>query len=90
MKVFSKSDILDISDSIHQKNENIDIFAGSGDNKKVILRNGFKIRHVPSGLIYTVIKVILPKDSGEAKILCQRPGKKLLIPAGSLADYERQ
>ena len=90
MKVFSKGDILDISERIRQKNEDIDIFAGSGDNKKVILKNGFKIRHIPSGLIYTVIKVILPKDSGEAKILCHRPGKKLLIPARSLADYERQ
>jgi hypothetical protein len=90
MKVLSANDISSLVRKIHNKNENIDMFAGSGDDKRSIIKKGFKIKHVPSGLVYTVIKVILSKDGEEAKILCQRPGRKLLIPATGLEDYERQ
>ena len=90
MKVFSSYDILNLAKNLRKKNENIDIFAGTGSDKQVILKKGFKIRHAPSGLTYTVSKVILPKEGEEAKILCHRPGKKLLIPVSGLGDYERQ
>ena len=90
MKVLSANDILNLERGLRGKNENIDIFAGSGKDKQIIINNGFKLRHIPSGLTYTVLKVILPKDGEGAKILCQRPGKKLLIPANKLDDYERQ
>jgi len=90
MKVLSANDILNLKDKLRHKNENVDIFAGSGKDKQVIINNGFKLRHIPSGLIYTVLKVILPKDGESSKILCYRPGKKLLIPSSKFGDYERQ
>jgi hypothetical protein len=90
MKTLHSDDINKIFHRILAKNENLNIFVGSGDNKKVIMKGGFKIRHIDSGLIYTVIKVILPKDDEGAKISCQRPGKKLIIPDSEFKKYERQ
>ena len=90
MRVLTANDILSLEKDIRVKQENLDVFAGSGTDKVVIIDRGFKIRHTPSGLIYTVIKVVLPKDGDGVKILCQRPGKKLLIPSNKFGDYERQ
>jgi len=91
MKVLGSNDIINIVNNIHKKNENIDVLAGgSGKEKIIIVKKGLKLRHIPSGLVYTVLKVILPEKGNDIKILCQRPGKKLLIPSEKFKDYERQ
>ena len=90
MRILGSKDISNLVNKIQTNNENLDIFAGSEKDKLVILKKGFKIRHIPSGLIYTVIKVIDSKDDKGLKILCQRPGKKLLIPDNEFKNYERQ
>jgi len=89
MKTFSSKDILEIVKKIHNQNENIDVFAGKGSDRKIIVKKGLKIRHKPSGLVYTVLKVIIPDGSSEPKILCRRPGKELLITRNEFKDYER-
>jgi len=88
VKIFNSDDISNIANRFF--NEDLDVFAGDAENKKVILRKGFKIRHIPSGLIYSVIKVMPEEDGKGIKILCKRPGKKLLIPDSDFKDYERQ
>jgi len=90
MKVFSSIDIVNAVSTIHKKNENINVFAGGqGEDKIILVKKGLKLRHIPSGLVYTVLKVIMPKKGNDLKILCQRPGKKLLIPREEFKDYER-
>ena len=88
MKTLSKNDIEKIISRSSIKNESLKVHAGKGDNRETIVDPGLKIKHVPSGLVYTVIKVI--DDEKGPKILCQRPGKKLLIYSKSFKDYERQ
>jgi len=90
MKVLSSNDIVNIAKSVLNKNENLELFVGSGDDKKMVMKSGFKIRHIDSGLIYTVVSVLRPKDGGELKISCQRPGRELIIPASEFKQYERQ
>lgn len=90
MKVLSSDDIIDLVKKMHKKNENIDVFAGKESDKKIIVKKGLKIRHKPSGLIYTVLKVVIPDDGSGPKILCRRPGKELLIPDSEFKNYERQ
>ena len=90
MKVISSKDIFDLTKKIKSKNENIDVFSGTGNDKKVVVRKGLKIRHKASGLIYTVLKIIIPKDGSGPKILCKRPGRELLIPKSEFKNYERQ
>ena len=90
MKVLSSKDITRFVNNLYRRNENIDVFAGDKDEKRVILvKKGLKIRHTPSGLVYTVLKVILPDDENDLKILCHRPGKKLLIARKEFKSYER-
>jgi hypothetical protein len=90
MKVISSKDIFDFVKKIKSKNENIDVFSGTGNDKKVVVRKGLKIRHKSSGLIYTVLKIIIPEDNSGPKILCRRPGRELLIPKSEFKNYERQ
>ena len=89
MKTLTAQDISSLISKIRQKNENINVFVGSGDDKKVLIKKGFKLKHIPSGLVYTVIKVI-PSERDGLKILCHRPGKKLLITPKEFKNYERQ
>jgi hypothetical protein len=92
MKVFSKKHIDDLVNEISLQKEQLDIFAGTPESpggRSIIVKNGLKIRHKPSGLVYTVLKV--GKDSKNGlHILCSRPGKKLIIPTSDFKNYERQ
>ena len=82
MKVFSKKHIDDLVNEISLQKEQLDIFAGTPESPG-------GIRHKPSGLVYTVLKV--GKDSKNGlHILCSRPGKKLIIPTSDFKNYERQ
>tara|TARA_Y100000310_G_C20414741_1_gene683731 strand:- start:511 stop:783 length:273 start_codon:yes stop_codon:yes gene_type:complete len=90
MRVLSARDINSLVKKAKSKNENINVFAGKGNDRQIILKKGFKIKHVPSGLLYTVLKVVIPSDGTGPKILCRRPGKKLLIPSSQFKNYERQ
>ena len=91
MKILSSADIVKFVDNIRKKNENLNVTAGSSDKERIILvKKGLKLRHIPSGLIYTVLQVILPSTGNDLKILCYRPGKQLLISREEFKDYERQ
>lgn len=89
MIVLNKKDIFNLAEKIKSKNENIDPFHGKGDNKVLVVKKDLKIKHKPTGIIYTVVKVITPEGSNEPKILCKRPGKRLLIPSNKFKEYER-
>jgi len=88
MRTFTRKDISYIKDKIISQNESIELFAGSGSDKKVVVKRGLKIRHKPSGLIYTVVDAIFP-DSGEPEIICHRPGKRFRIKSKDFNEYER-
>ena len=88
MKVLNSSDISAIIRVISSKNENLVPFAGKGEDRRIIIKNGLKIKHKQSGLVYTVIDLLF-NDSGPV-ILCQRPGKKLAITKDKFKYYERQ
>lgn len=90
MKILSSIDISHMIAETRLKNENLNVCAGKGDSEKVVVKKGLKIRHKPTGLVYTLIKVLLSPDCSDAKVLCQRPGKKLLIHSDEFKDYERQ
>ena len=88
MKILSRKDVLKIITSKCLKNENLAVYAGRNGAKQPVISKGLKIKHTQSGLVYTVIDFI--EDGEGPKILCQRPGKKLLIQGDMLKDYERQ
>lgn len=90
MIVLGRNDIAKLADKIKNKNENIDLFVGNDEDQILVVKKDLKIRHVPTGIIYTVVKVIMPKDGSDPKILCKRPGKRLLIPSEKFNEYERQ
>lgn len=90
MIVLGRKDIANLVDKIKSKNENLEVFHGDGDDQVLVVKKDLKIRHVPTGIIYTVIKVIIPDGAKDPKILCKRPGKRLLIPSEKFNEYERQ
>lgn len=74
---------LDIQKMLQEKiQENLNVLAGKGKKKKVIISPHFKIIHVESGLTYTVddIKVIKGKPvivahSGDQKMIVIGPNE---------------
>ena len=90
MIVLNREDIVSIASNIKSKNENIDPFHGEGEDQVLVVKKDLKIKHIPTGLVYTVIKVLIPSDREDPKILCKRPGKRLLIPSKKFNEYERQ
>ncbi len=88
MKVLNYKDISQIANSIIAKNESIEPVIGSGSDRKIIVKKGLKIRHIPTSLVYTVTDVIFPED-GKPVIMCNRPGKDLAIHSKDFNEYER-
>ncbi len=90
MRTLTGKDIQSIVDIILLKSENLDqdLFAGAGEDKKVVVKDGLKIRHIPTGLVYTVVEYIDDKTSGPA-IRCNRPGKEIVIPSKKFNEYVR-
>ena len=89
MQTLGAKDVQYIIDMILLKNENLgqDIFVGSGKNKKVVVKDGLKVRHIPTGLVYTVMEYI--DDSSGPAIRCTRPGKEIVIPSNEFNEYVR-
>ena len=89
MKVLKSKDIVDIVRRISLRNENLNPFAGSGSNRRLVIKNGLKLIHKPTGLVYAVVDVLLnePKDP---VIVCKRADQKIEITKDSFKDYERQ
>jgi hypothetical protein len=90
MIVLGRKDIVKLANNIKNRNESIDPFLGDDEDQILVVKKDLKIRHIPTGIIYTVVKVIMPEDSSDPKILCKRPGKRLLIPSQKFNEYERQ
>ena len=84
-------DIERIVELLSLKNESLkdDFFIGKNKDKKAIIKNGLKIKHTPSGLVYTVEKVSIDKFKNPF-IVCSRPGKRILITSDKFNEYERQ
>jgi hypothetical protein len=91
MSALTEKDILNLIDRISSqkiKSEGIKMFAGEGEDKIVIVSKGLKIKHVPSGIVYTVLKV-LNSDDDDPVVVCKRPGKLLMIGMDKISQYER-
>tara|TARA_Y100000310_G_C20578118_1_gene761508 strand:- start:871 stop:1140 length:270 start_codon:yes stop_codon:yes gene_type:complete len=89
MKVINSKDIYNILESAILKNEHLKPTIGNGKDKRYIIKKGLKIRHKPTGLVYTVYDVSFG-DPGDPVIHCHRPGKKFTIKKDKFKDYERQ
>jgi len=89
MQTLGAKDIQHIIDILLLKSENLgkDIFVGQGKDKKVVVKDGLKVRHVPTGLVYTVIEYI--DDSSGPSMRCSRPGKEIIIPSNEFNEYVR-
>ncbi len=68
--------------------ENLQVFAGPKDDPTIVIGPGLKIRHMDSGIVYTVSKVAISTE-GDPKIYCYRPGKEIVILPDHFKDYER-
>tara|TARA_R110002074_G_scaffold389773_1_gene573276 strand:- start:284 stop:559 length:276 start_codon:yes stop_codon:yes gene_type:complete len=67
--------------------EEIKAFAGSGDERKPILSNGFKIQEPKSGLVYTVISLVKLRD--KYYIDCERgDGTRVRLSEKDLDSYK--
>jgi len=86
MEIYSSADIKRIA-AVHA--ENIDVFAGKGDNTRLIVKPGLRLRHILSGLVYTVLDIDI-SDQSDPKILCNRAGRNLIILKDEFKNYERQ
>ena len=86
MKVLTKSDIVALRKIL---SESLPIFAGKDENRRVLIKPGFKIRNKKTDLIYTVRKVREDED-GNLSFICTRPGFKIVITSDDLIKkYER-
>ena len=88
MRVLNYRDISALVKRAISQNESIDPVVGSGSSAKVVVKKGLKIKHSPTGLVYTVTDVVFP-DNGDPVILCNRPGKDLAIQSRDFNEYER-
>ncbi len=88
MRVLKYKDISLMREKIITQNESINPVIGTGENRKVVVKQGLKIRHIPSGLVYTITDVMMP-DEGDPVIICHRPGKDLAIHSKDFNEYER-
>jgi hypothetical protein len=90
MRTFGSKDVQAIIDKLSLKNENLeqDVSIGTGKNKKVVVKDGLKIRHVPTGLVYTVIEYIDDVQE-DPQIRCSRPGKEIVISSDKFNEYVR-
>ena len=68
--------------------EDIEVYAGEGDDKLVIIDDGLKLVHQDSKLVYTVTNVVIRPD-GKPEIHCYRPGQEIVIMSDQFKDYER-
>jgi len=77
-----------ISEISKESVSEIKLFAGSGENKKIIISPGLKLQEPKSGLIYTVMSII--KLNGNLYLRCQRgDGTVVKIPDSDLKLYNR-
>jgi hypothetical protein len=93
MKVFSRSDILEIiaeaDKSSVQNSRELSPTVGSGDKKKVIIGSGLKIKHKPTGLVYTVLNIL--NDIKGISVHCvSGSGRHLVVTPKHFKFYERE
>jgi hypothetical protein len=89
MKTLSKENISKlISTARMQKNENLESYVGSGNNKRLILSPGLKIKHKDTFIVYTIQDINM--DGDDISIQCTSDGKDMVIPSKEFKNYERQ
>ncbi len=89
MKTLSAQDIVEIYTSL---SENFSVFAGKGDNRRVLIKPGLKITNRETGINYTVVDV--QTDGDDIFINCYRadadkPGVYLRLGLDDLKEFER-
>lgn len=90
METYTKDDIQNIVNEIRPRViEGLDLFVGKGDDKRLIVRPGLKIKHKETGIDYTVVYVDV-SDRSNPKVICNRPGMTIEIQKKEFKDYERK
>jgi len=91
MKVFSKRDIDSMIEKsqLHLFKEELELFVGEGDDKRLVIKAGLKIVHRPTGIVYTVNNVDLT-DFKNPMVFCSRPGREIIVTSEDFNEYERQ
>ena len=89
MKTLSAQDIVEIYASL---SEIFSVFAGKGDNRRVLIKPGLKITNRETGINYTVVDV--QTDGDDIFINCYRadadkPGVYLRLGLDDLKEFER-
>lgn len=89
MQTLSRKNIIKIvSNSRSKQNENLEAYAGSGKDKRLVLSPGLKIKHKNTNLVYTIDKVDI--NGSKISLTCSIDGKVLVIPSKEFKNYERQ
>jgi len=90
LETYTKDDIQNIVNEIRPRViEGLDLFVGKGDDKRLIVRPGLKIKHKETGIDYTVVYVDV-SDRSNPKVICNRPGMTIEIQKKEFKDYERK
>ncbi len=89
MKTLTAQDIAKIYNTL---SENFSVFAGKGDNRRVLIKPGLKITNKETGINYTVVDV--QTDGDDIFINCYRadvdkPGVYLRLGLDDLKEFER-
>ena len=89
MKTLTAKDITEIYKTL---SESFSVFAGKGDNRRVLIKPGLKITNKDTGINYTVVDV--QTDGDDIFINCYRadadkPGVYLRLGIDDLKEFER-
>lgn len=67
--------------------EGLQVTAGKGKEKKVVISAGFKIKHLKSGLIYTIDQVVV-RNKKPVIIAHSGDGENIEIMPGDFKEYK--
>ena len=67
--------------------EGLQVTAGKGKEKKIVIAAGFKIKHLKSGLIYTVDQIVV-RNKKPVIIAHSGDGENIEIMSGDFKQYK--
>lgn len=78
----------DIQEMLMQNiEENLRVTVGKGKNKKIVISSGFKIKHLKSGLVYTVDQILV-KHKNPVIVAHSGDGESIEIQPKDFKQYK--
>lgn len=78
----------DINTLVSYIRENISVYAGTGDDKRCLVKPGLKISHKKTGIQYTV-QSVRQCETGISIICSREPDTIITITGNDLKQFER-